>query len=286
MRYHNSLDAIVFDQTAAEDYALFTQGFELARLRVALSANERLTQGADPASFYVISDLDETLLDNSAYNGWLIETGRDFHDDTWRLWCKAREAIATSGSVRFASDMVAQGIKIFYVSSRFEDNRADTAFVLKSLGFPLPDDSPDAVKSHLFLAGMVLTPGGAPTKKGAQYAYIKQRMGVGPLLHLGDNLSDHEPDRYGSKVPFDQRALNAETDAARWGNDWIVFPNPVYGAWRQTLRVKNANGQYEPVGDERPLAPPQPQPVRDPVTEDDAPKVSIIRRWKPNPPIV
>ena len=34
MNYHNTLDAVVFDQTAAEDYVLYVQTFALARWRL------------------------------------------------------------------------------------------------------------------------------------------------------------------------------------------------------------------------------------------------------------
>jgi 5'-nucleotidase (lipoprotein e(P4) family) len=285
MKYHNTLDSVVFDQTAAEDIALFAQGFELARVRIALKVYERLRDGGDPSKLYIISDLDETLLDNSAYNAWLIETGRDFHDDTWRIWCSSREAMATPGSLRFASSVAAQGIKIFYVSSRFEENRNDTATNLRDLGFPLPDSSDNPDATFLFLAGMSLVAGGPRTKKKEQYDFIRQRMGSAPLLHLGDNLSDHEPDRYSSKIPMDQRVLRAEEEISRWGDDWIVFPNPVYGAWRQSLKRQNLTGQYVTVADENPPANFQPGPVRDTVTEVEAPKLGILRRWSPNPPI-
>ena len=89
MQYHNTIDALVFDQTAAEDYAVYLQCFALAKLRLEAEKARRLAGGANAAGFYLITDCDETILDNSAYNAWLIQTGRDFHDDTWRIWCRA-----------------------------------------------------------------------------------------------------------------------------------------------------------------------------------------------------
>jgi len=279
MNYHNTLDAVVFDQTAAEDYALYVQTFALARLRLEEQIKRRKAAGENPQSLFVISDLDETLLDNSAYNAWLIETGRDFHDDTWKAWCRAGQAKATPGAVEFVKFAVAQGVKVFYVSSRFEENREDTARNLSAHKFPLPDASADPAKTHLFLARMVLAPNGPQTKKKEQFAHLRARMGNAPLLQLGDNLSDHEPDRYSKDTRYDARAANAKNDKLRWGDDWIAFPNSVYGAWRQSLRWKDGTGNEHIVADENPPAPFQVAPVREPVTPGDSLKIKILNRW-------
>jgi predicted secreted acid phosphatase len=123
-----------------------------------------------------------------------------------------------------------------------------------------------------------------PTTKGAQFAWLASRFGVSPLVQLGDNLSDLDAVRYSSKVRFDQRSANAEQDKDRWGNEWIAFPNPVYGAWRQSLKMIK-NGVDAPAADEEPPAPFQPQPVRPPVTPAEAPKMRILNVWTPTQPI-
>ena len=59
-----------------------------------------------------------------------------------------------------------------------------------------------------------------------------------------------------------------ERDALRWGDDWIVFPNPIYGAWRSSLKRS----------DEDPPSKYQPDPVRPPAAE--APKMSLLDKWQ------
>jgi acid phosphatase len=52
------------------------------------------------------------------------------------------------------------------------------------------------------------------------------------LLLVGDNLDDFMA---GSrKDPAARRAL-ASRHAARWGREWIILPNPMYGAWDTSL---------------------------------------------------
>lgn len=266
MRYHNTLDSLCYYQRAAECAALYRQGFALAELRLLEGLHRRQQAGLDPSTFYVVSDCDETILDNSAYNTWLLETGRDFHDSTWSEWCRRGEARATPGAVEFAKFVVEHGASLVYVTSRFESERAETAKNLEALGFPLPDGSSNPEKTFLFLQNMLL--GGKPSRKREQLEVLRQRFGAAPILQLGDSLSDHDPSRYSSSVPHEERMQRAEEDALRWGGEWIVFPNPVYGSWRQSLGVS----------DEEPPAPFQEAPVRPPVFAKEAPKVRLLRR--------
>ena len=48
------------------------------------------------------------------------------------------------------------------------------------------------------------------------------------LLLLGDNLEDFTA---GSEAEPAARAELAKRYAQRWGREWIVLPNPMYGHW-------------------------------------------------------
>lgn len=274
MKYHNNLDATAFFQTAAENRALYYQGFALAELRLVQEMARLHAAGQKPESLYVVTDCDETILDNSEYNGWLIETGRDFHDASWSEWVTTRRAVATPGALEFAKFVVEHGCTLVYVSSRFESDRIATTENMRALGFPLADASTDPERTLLFLAGMPI--GGVRTRKKEQMAYLERRFGARPILQLGDNLSDHDPDRYSNKVRAEQRAERSVADERRWGSDWIVFPNPIYGSWRQTLREP---GTDTLAADEKPPVPFQEPPVRPPVSPEEAPKLGLLRRW-------
>jgi 5'-nucleotidase (lipoprotein e(P4) family) len=282
MNYHNTLDAVVYQETAAENYALYAQSFRLARFRLNEIVEERLKKGCDPEVFYITADIDETLLDSGPYRSWLIATGRDYHQDTWNRWCKAARSPATPHAVGFIQEAVEQlGIKVFYVSSRYESTRDGTVKNLATVGFPVPDGSADPASTHIYLYGMPLTPEGPPSSKKEQYSYLSStRMGAEPLLRLGDNLSDLDPVRYRRSTRYDVRRRFAEEDGDRWGDDRIVFPNPIYGHWRDSLRTVAGDADH-PVADEPVPAPYQPQPVRPPVSSAEAPKMGLLRAWTP-----
>lgn len=287
MKYHNSIAAIVYYEIGAECRALYQQTFALAKARLLARIEAYKKSGVHPENFYIISDLDETLLDNSPFRSYLIQTGREFHQETWSAWCQSKGAVGTPGAKEFLDFVVSLNVKAFYVTSRLEADRAATAQNLVEtdaklgLNFPLPDGSAEPNSTHLFMSGMLLEAGGAPSKKKEQYAYITKKMGdVPPLLQLGDNLSDLSPDGYGDRVRFDQRIRNVDIDSGRWGDDWIVFPNPVYGGWANSLRIVR-NGVDTIVADEIPPAPYVSNPVREPVTTDDSLKVALLPTWQP-----
>ena len=49
----------------------------------------------------VVLDLDETVLDNSAYQVWTIKAGTNFSTKTWNEFCAAQISRAIPGSVEF-----------------------------------------------------------------------------------------------------------------------------------------------------------------------------------------
>ena len=54
---------MLWQNSSAEAYRLFQQGYELARIRLA----ENLARDRKPGPYAVIVDIDETVLDNSPY---------------------------------------------------------------------------------------------------------------------------------------------------------------------------------------------------------------------------
>jgi 5'-nucleotidase (lipoprotein e(P4) family) len=278
--YHNTLNAIVYYKTSGECLALYIQTFALAKLRLKARLDTFLASGGDISETYVISDLDETLLDNSPIRRHFIQSGQDFDPATWSTWCQSKQAIGTPGAKDFVDYASSLGVTVVYVTSRIEQDRLATAQTLQVIGLALPDGSGDASKSCLFMSGMILQPGGGPTKKGAQYAFLAQRFGSPPLLQLGDNLSDHDAAAYADSVDFDVRYQRAIQEASRWGNDRIVFPNPVYGGWENSLRITTGAGTVAAVGNEGLNPPNPPAPVA--IDPNDAPKLALIPDWVPN----
>src|SRR5258708_72871 len=65
----------------------------------------------------VVLDLDETVLDNSAYQEWNIKAGQSFSLPTWNEFCAAQVSRAIPGAVEFTKYADSKGVKVFYVSN-------------------------------------------------------------------------------------------------------------------------------------------------------------------------
>lgn len=218
MGAHNNLHAVLFQATSAEYFALCTQTYQMAR-RV---MTDRLAQQTyrQPA---VIFDLDETLLDNSAYQAWQIESGSNFHEkSSWKKWCDAGQAGAVPGAVEFVSYVEESGVTPLFITSRENITRAGTARNLFQLGLieeeeleaelaaPVkPKDTPDEVgneaeheharSTRLFMKRMpvmeVAHPAGirkfSLEDKFRQRVFVEEVRGFEIILSVGDNLSDY-----------------------------------------------------------------------------------------------
>jgi len=68
------------------------------------------------------------------------------------------------------------------------------------------------------------------------------------LLYLGDNLRDFD-DKYrikpedvttpeGRAKAIASRKALAEADGDKWGAEWIILPNPMYGEWLNAVDRK------------------------------------------------
>ena len=166
----------------------------------------------------IVCDIDETLLDNSAYQAWNITAGTPFSNDTWNKFVQAKISKAIPGAVAFTKFALAHNIKVFYVSNRTEDGEAATRANMEALGFPTD------TKVDTFLMQ-----GEKPdwtSKKGSRIAFIAEHYRI--LLKLGDNFGDFVDAYKGSEQ---DRQKVYDSLASHWGHDWIVLPNPSYGSF-------------------------------------------------------
>jgi predicted secreted acid phosphatase len=259
MAAHNNLHALLYQATSAEYVVLCLQAYQLARQALLT----RLGTGTfrSPA---VILDLDETVLDNSAYQAWLIRAGMNFHEDSsWRRWCDLGVARAVPGAVEFVRFAVNNGVKTLFITSRQNITRAGTARNLAMLGLLTPEElakeegDGDPAVTRLFMKGMPMVtvprPDGTQDyplgNKFEQRVFCQQVRGHEIILSVGDNLSDYA-EYYGQVVtPQGEfvkgvhpttaaRRSAALQDAALFGRDFILIPNSTYGGW---LRAYEAN---------------------------------------------
>ena len=223
---HESLNATLWNQTAAEYIASTTQAYQVAATNLELAlADTRWTAALEQHEDYgdlppaVVMDIDETVLDNSRYNARIIEEYGEYTQETFTDWCEESAATAIPGAKQIVDHAVARGVTIIYYSRRIEKLRDCTTRNLAALGFPLPD------QKYLLLNDKQPT-----TSKAYLRNELATRFRI--LLLIGDDLEDFVA---GSKTdPASRRSL-ANQYPERWGRQWIILPNPMYGTWETSL---------------------------------------------------
>jgi 5'-nucleotidase (lipoprotein e(P4) family) len=208
--------AILWTQSSAEKAALSYQAFSLARLRLdqdfRLNRNRRLKRA-------VIVDVDETVLDNSAYQAKLAKEQKPFDAKSWTDWCNRAEATALPGAVEFLKYANSRGVRVFYITNRRLAEKDGTARNLRAVGFPDVSDATLLVRTD-----------GATKEPRRQSVAAKYRI----VLLMGDNLNDFAEVFEKSKT-IDSRLSAAEQNQKQFGSRFIVLPNPMYGAWEDAV---------------------------------------------------
>lgn len=222
---NNLTYAVAWKQTAAEYRALYRQGFNIARLRVEQALAKQSDTTAKPLA--IVTDIDDTLLLPVEYWGHLIQNEKDFFDDSvWDEWIPKNRATTSPGSLAFLDFCHSNGIEIFYITSRDQGNNT-FEYALKNLqaaGFP------QATESNLSVLRET-------SNKQAIQDRISEIYDI--ILFLGDNLNDFRRKYYSKDV--DERIGLMEEDKAKFGAEYILFPNPTDGHW-----IRAIYGESEP----------------------------------------
>ncbi len=166
----------------------------------------------------VILDVDETLIDNSRYQVWMLKNNQTFSTKTWNQFCAAQVSTAIPGAVEFTKYADSKGVKVFYITNRGVETEKDTRENMAKLGFPMGGN-----------VNTFLMQNGKPewgSAKGTRRAVITKDYRV--LLNIGDNFGDFD-DRYHTG---DAERLKAfDSDMAYWGRQWLMIANPTYGSF-------------------------------------------------------
>lgn len=236
------LNATYWAQISVEYKANSLGAYRLAEMRLdqaladkswtAYDAQSGKTGDLPPA---VILDLDETVLDNSPYEAWLVRTGNGYSGKTWTPFCNAMISRAIPGSLEFTKYADSKGVKVFYVSNRKADVEEATRKNMEKLGYPMGGN----VDTFLLRGKKDEWKSSA---KSPRWAYIAKDYRV--LLMVGDNLGDFD-DAYSGSVA--ERHADYEKNAAKWGKSWIMIANPEYGSWESAA----FNHDYKHSADEQ-----------------------------------
>ncbi len=216
-------------QTSAEYHALAVATFARAKTELDQALADRswtaaLEQQGEIADLppAVIADLDETLLDNSAYEAGRIRAGLRFEEESFRAWVNRAEAREIPGAAEFARYAAERGVTVFYVTNRAAPLEEATRVNLAALGFPIAGD-----RDTVLMAGERPEWG---SDKATRRTEVARSFRI--LLLLGDDLGDFVS---GAQAPPEDRRALAERFADRWQTRWILLPNPDYGSWERAL---------------------------------------------------
>lgn len=236
-----NLNSTLWVQTSAEYKATALQAYHSATLSLheALidkdwtAALEQKPEQAGDLAPAVVMDVDETVLDNSPYQAQRVLQGDHYVSATWDKWVAAARAKAVPGAVDFINQAQEQGVRVFFVSNRSCQIRAGSTEKCPQLADTMKNLR--KVGIHNVSAEQILLksqqPGWSSEKKSRREA-IAQLYRI--VMLVGDDLGDFLP---GVKqdISVAQRQRLVQHYAPRWGQQWIMLPNPTYGSWQRVL---------------------------------------------------
>ena len=214
--------SVLWFQKSAEMQALYYQGYNIAKT----SLTEKLVKSDNNLPKAVIMDIDENILDNSPVEAFQVIENVPFSDSLWLAWVKKACARPLPGVMDFVRYAESKGVEIFYVTNRKSPEEYEpTLNNLLGMGFPFADSI------HIMLKTNV-------SSKEARRKALSEKYDV--LLLIGDNLADFDE-------VFDKREDDLGFGAVRenmnkFGDRYIILPNPMYGPWINAA-IKKAAGK-------------------------------------------
>jgi len=223
-----SVAAVLFQQQSGEYRALSWQAFEIARIRVNEAIKKKHTK-----PLAIITDLDETVLDNSMHQAQLVKDDTFFTKGVWSKWVSMQKADSLPGSVSFfqyVNSIKKPKITIFYISNRDSADLQSTINNMKQLGFPQLEAKNFMLNSE---------------KGNKQKRRAKVMQDYHVIMQLGDNLNDFD-DVYTHRS-YDERKRLTDSLHLHFGTDYIALPNPMYGDWEGALYNYNYKSNQDSI---------------------------------------
>lgn len=230
---HERMTGVLWFQTAAEyqvdtlvKYRQATAALDRALADPNSTAATEQTGTPLPAPTAVIMDLDETVLDNSRFQGELVRRRSGYDDNVWNYWVSMGSAGLVPGALQFIQYAQSKGAKVFFVTNRTKCQEQNTRNNLTKLGIQLPDPARlDTVLTRKEMTDWT-------SDKSTRRAFVAKGYRI--LLLLGDDLGDFispaTPFTAPAPTPQDRTTL-AEKYMEHWGTSWFLINNPLYGSW-------------------------------------------------------
>ncbi|MDF3076786.1 MAG: 5-nucleotidase, lipoprotein e(P4) family [Sphingobacteriaceae bacterium] len=209
----DNVNAVLWQQKSGEYRALAYQAYNFARFGLDCALQNRSKKPR-----CVVVDVDETVLDNSAFEGYELHKGVSYDQNDWLLWTSKAAADTIPGALSFLKYAEKKHVEVFYITNRGKIEYEATLKNLQKFNFPFADAKHLLVKDN--------TSDKEPRRKQVAESY-------NIVMLCGDNLNDFS-DMFYLK---DQQSRNATVDEARqlFGTRFIIIPNPTYGDWESPV---------------------------------------------------
>ena len=220
--------SVLFQQTSAERLAASVQTYATAKhaLDKALAdptwsalPGQTKYQNKQPA---IILDVDETVLDNLAYQARGILDGTKYPTG-WIDWGNEVAAKEVPGAKDFLNYAHSKGVAIFYITNRVVELKNATQKNLTKLGIPW-----DQSQETILMRGE----NSWGSDKGSRRSLVSDKHRV--LMLVGDNLGDFVDAKDNNLAP-DERKDVIEAYREYWGTKWFMLQNTTYGDWEGAL---------------------------------------------------
>jgi predicted secreted acid phosphatase/endonuclease/exonuclease/phosphatase family metal-dependent hydrolase len=218
-------------QTRSKEYQTLVRGtYQIAQ--------QALTNMSKPDKPWVVMmDLDETILDNSAYQVKLDSTGTRYTSKSWDQWVKSEQATLTPGAAEFIGSVIKEGGKLAFVTNRNANLDAHTWRNLLALYLPLSHDNVcllgrtqtdiDAIDGQSVfndkdLRRAQITTGDAACFDSGKSTTNWQEQHV-IVMQIGDNIEDF--------THVTQEHADVEAVLSELNKTLFLLPHPMYGSW-------------------------------------------------------
>ena len=195
--------ATSYFQHSPEVVALYYQAYN--------AANDRL-KPVKKGRGCVVLDVDETVLDNSPYQGWLFENKLSYTDKTWEQWVNKGTAKALPGAISFIKAAQKKNYRVYLITNRKKHLEEVTYQNILNLGLKIPRKN---------LVGRDKTSSKVERRN-------KLTKGCQLTLLAGDSLGDFGGSFEGS---IEERRKATHSASEWWGRRFFILPNPMYGDW-------------------------------------------------------
>lgn len=224
------LSSAVRWQTTSKEYQLITRGIYHA-------AEQKLAELTLPdTSWVVVMDVDETILDNSAYEVMLAQAGESYSLQSWNQWVESRLATLVPGAGSFIQKVFSRGGKIALITNREKPLDVATWQNLSQFIPITPENTclvgrtkadQAAINGHHIINDKDLRRQQLESGQidcfsvDAKKAFAQSTHKI--LMQIGDNIEDIRG--------VTQESADINTLRDRLNDDVFLLPNALYGSW-------------------------------------------------------